>query len=890
MDPPHFVLGDKNDQVVRLSLRLLSLGIRPRRDAAVSPRVVIRADRVPTTFYREALAAYLHIPGDIVPLPHGGWILRGEDAAPEDAAAPDDGWLLRSDDKHPTAAMPGLEISSEAMPLAETLINDGYDAFYRSLRDYSFKNVHILSSALFVKHRPTVLVGDHAADDDNPFVRRHFSFSPRIPITEACSPYEDILWEDSSETVSASLLVQKWGDIPLPTSHRDAKKLLRSDKPQPPVMERLEALLMWRDIPGGLTVLREAVHKSNKIDDFYTYLLVKIAFCTMAEDFREVEADLLRMSSVFRDNNELLQQAYNLILASGDSIGTRMKRIVYQGIVASRSAPFKHRLHCLHESLRLPDLARDEFTAALRTYDAMRGEEDIPEDIQKVFMTDLLSVGTRFIVEDPMLSSQITSVIMDPLFTTEAVETAEDLQKLRSSKNMPPELIVRLLTHINQYMPTEEAILKRREQIASSVRVMAEHWEEASCPLDELPQRYDVSNFQLSYHGLSSKQIFSDKSRFFRRLCPELNFKRKSKSKKKGPRRILFLSDFLGRWHSVFKDRHRTIQYLSHRKDEFDVWVGTKTDLPDDIRFSLGNVQHIKLPSVLSQARDAVAKLEPDAIVYCEIGMDPFYYFLAHMRLAPKQINTWGHSDTSGISTIDSFVSSRLYEIEGAQEANYSEELVLFEGLSTTYVSPARVVQGSARKMRAQFGFSDQVHLYLCPQSIFKLHPCFDSYLIGILDRDPEGTLVLFDIVGKKDTILARLGPKATPSVLARITFLPGLPQHDYINLIECADVMLDTYPFGGCNSSLEAFAVGTPVITQPGALLNTRFTTGFYKKMGIEELIAGDRESYIDLAVRVGTDPAYRTALREKILGASGCLFLEQQNCQEWAELLLRK
>ena len=40
--------------------------------------------------------------------------------------------------------------------------------------------------------------------------------------------------------------------------------------------------------------------------------------------------------------------------------------------------------------------------------------------------------------------------------------------------------------------------------------------------------------------------------------------------------------------------------------------------------------------------------------------MRPFY--LAFARLAPIQITTWGHSETSGIDTVDYFVSSKYFE------------------------------------------------------------------------------------------------------------------------------------------------------------------------------------------------------------------------------------
>ena len=66
--------------------------------------------------------------------------------------------------------------------------------------------------------------------------------------------------------------------------------------------------------------------------------------------------------------------------------------------------------------------------------------------------------------------------------------------------------------------------------------------------------------------------------------------------------------------------------------------------------------------------------------------MDPFYYYLAYSRLAPIQINTWGHSETSGIDTIDYYFSSKYYEIPDAQKF-YSEKLVCLDSLCTYYYS-----------------------------------------------------------------------------------------------------------------------------------------------------------------------------------------------------------
>ena len=67
--------------------------------------------------------------------------------------------------------------------------------------------------------------------------------------------------------------------------------------------------------------------------------------------------------------------------------------------------------------------------------------------------------------------------------------------------------------------------------------------------------------------------------------------------------------------------------------------------------------------------------------------MDYRAYYMAFYKMAEIHINTWGHSDTSGIKHIDYFISSKYYENEHSQK-NYSEKLILMDSLCTCYVNP----------------------------------------------------------------------------------------------------------------------------------------------------------------------------------------------------------
>ena len=89
-------------------------------------------------------------------------------------------------------------------------------------------------------------------------------------------------------------------------------------------------------------------------------------------------------------------------------------------------------------------------------------------------------------------------------------------------------------------------------------------------------------------------------------------------------------------------------------------------------------------PLSIDDWRKAILNDAPDVIIYPEVGMDPVSRQLAAQRLAPVQCNSWGHPDTSGMPTLDYFLSSDLMEPPDASD-HYSEKLIRLPNLSIYY-------------------------------------------------------------------------------------------------------------------------------------------------------------------------------------------------------------
>ena len=455
---------------------------------------------------------------------------------------------------------------------------------------------------------------------------------------------------------------------------------------------------------------------------------------------------------------------------------------------------------------------------------------------------------------------------------------------------------MKIATAISPIPASREAIAAERARMAAVLdEVLAEHVRPdsgasqlvaADDPFDARPW----TNFYLAYHGENDRDLQIRTAAVYRRLFPSLNYVAAHcghMTQPAGRIRIGLISQFF-RDHSIGRTSRGLFAQLS--RERFEVTAIFISPVVDD-EFAQAirrDAEHsLVVPRDLRQAREQIAALKLDVLFYQDIGMEPFAYFLSFARLAPVQCVSFGHPDTTGVSTIDYFVSNDLYEPPDAA-LHYSEKVYLLRNLGSLayYYRP---VLRSTRKPRAAFGLPVDRPVYLCPQNLFKVHPDMDDLIAGILRRDRRGVVAMVQGKAANWTRLLRQRWQATmPDLHSRIVFVPRMPDYDYLNLIALADVMLDTVHFNGMNTSLEAFAVGTPVVTLPAKFQRGRHTQAMYRRMGLDDLIAHDARTYIDRAVRLANDRDYRAAASRRILEKNGALFEDAEVVREFERFFL--
>ncbi len=392
---------------------------------------------------------------------------------------------------------------------------------------------------------------------------------------------------------------------------------------------------------------------------------------------------------------------------------------------------------------------------------------------------------------------------------------------------------------------------------------------------------FSGAHFYLAYQGLADKALQIQTAAVYQKLLPSLTeagkpFSPSAQNTTTPPQktkiRLGFISGHLSPKHTIGKLMQGILEQLS--REQFEIYIySTPTKhafTPSQQMHPDDHVYLLPYPS-LQQSVAQIKAAQLDILFYPDIGMDPFSYLLAQTRLAPVQCVTWGHPVTTGIPTIDYFISSKALEPDDAQ-TQYSEKLILLDSLPTYYFKPQ--LQGPSSP-RAEFGWDDTDHIYLCPQSLYKFHPDFDPILAEILRQDPLGKLILLD-PGQAAVCeqLKQRFSQSMPDVLDRVQFVPGCSREKFLQLLTCATVMLDPLHFGGGNTTYEALAFGIPIVTLPSAFMRGRVTAACYQRMGLSQFVTQSPAEYVARACEWAKHPEIRRQAQASILEKNGILY----------------
>ena len=226
------------------------------------------------------------------------------------------------------------------------------------------------------------------------------------------------------------------------------------------------------------------------------------------------------------------------------------------------------------------------------------------------------------------------------------------------------------------------------------------------------------------------------------------------------------------------------------------------------------------------------------------------------LKPAPIQV-TWLGFDASGLPAIDYFIADPYVLPENAQEY-YSEKIWR---LPNTYIAIDSFEVLFPTIHRSQFNIPTNAIVYLSSQSGSKRHPETIKLQLRIIKSVPNSYLL---IKGASDQEgIKNLFAEITESEgvnCDRLIFLPQVTtEAEHRANLDIADVILDTYPYNGATTTMEALWMCIPIVTKVGEQFAARNSYTMMINAGVTEGISWSDQEYIDWGIRLGTDEALR-------------------------------
>ena len=323
-------------------------------------------------------------------------------------------------------------------------------------------------------------------------------------------------------------------------------------------------------------------------------------------------------------------------------------------------------------------------------------------------------------------------------------------------------------------------------------------------------------------------------------------------------------------WDAVLRG---IVAHLDRRRFEVVLYhTGSMTD--EETTWAKGRVDRfVQGPRSTRAWLDEVAGDRPDVMFYPEVGMDPATCALAALRLAPLQVAGWGHPVTTGLPSIDLFVSGELLEATEA-ERHYREKLIRLPGTGVcTDLAPVQSQpwDGPARPENC-------VRFALCQQPI-KFDPADDVLLTRIAKA--VGPSEFWLAAPKKlHWATARLRNRLAAAFRAEgldpdahLREMPWLPRDQFAGFLDEMDVFLDCPAFSGYTTAWQAIHRGIPIVTLEGEFLRQRLAAGLLRQIGMTDGIASSADQYVQIAAlwaQESRDSGLRAIRRESIRRAA--------------------
>ncbi|MEM5331486.1 tetratricopeptide repeat protein [Paraburkholderia sp. JHI2823] len=229
-------------------------------------------------------------------------------------------------------------------------------------------------------------------------------------------------------------------------------------------------------------------------------------------------------------------------------------------------------------------------------------------------------------------------------------------------------------------------------------------------------------------------------------------------------------------------------------------------------------------------------------------------------RPAPVQVSWIGNPATTGMTSIDYYISDRFVTPLEEFAGRFTEKLVFLPALAPfkPYAQAPEVNELPALKNGfVTFGSFSR---------LVKIGPEVVALWARVLREIPNSRMLIGAITSiEQMNRLAELFVREAIDV-SRISFMQRKGIDGYMQQHQQVDVCLDAFPFAGSTTTMHALWMGVPTMTLPGVSMASRGSTGWLSHLGLDEaFVARDKDDFVRKCAALANDlDALATVRRE--------------------------
>jgi len=231
-------------------------------------------------------------------------------------------------------------------------------------------------------------------------------------------------------------------------------------------------------------------------------------------------------------------------------------------------------------------------------------------------------------------------------------------------------------------------------------------------------------------------------------------------------------------------------------------------------------------------------------------------------RCAPIQINYLGYPGTSGTNFIDYIFADKILIPEESKKY-YSEQIIY---LPNTYQTRDCSLKISDKIFeREELDLPKNAFVFCCFNQNYKITPNLFDIWMRLL-KIVEGSILwlLEDNLTavknlKKEAEKKKINPK-------RIIFAKRMPMPEHLARHRCADLFIDTFPYGAHTTCSDALWAGLPVVTLMGQSFASRVAGSILHAIDLKELITTSETEYEKLIIELAKNSLRLKEIKNKL------------------------